>query len=362
MNHRDPDLNITTRREFLFSMSALALSQFSKPAQPVALKTFGISQASFRIRFTQASQATESKGPAIPAEKFIDLSKSFGGDGCQFDFALLSSTDEDYLKHLRRSIEDKGMFLELSMPPQWLADPTTLANAAAVAKELGTPRIRVAISGRRYEEFSSLKQWKDFYSHWAEVLRQAEPVLKTQGLIVGIENHGDWMADELVEILRQISSPHLGACIDFGNSLALLEDPVEVAQKLSPFAVTSLLKDMMVSATEDGFLLTEVPLGQGIIPLAKIMEILRKGRSDIHFVLDMVTRDPWKIPYKSDKYWATYQERNEDRMDNFKSAILNKASAASLPKISGMSSARMLAVEDENIRKCVSYAKRTLGL
>ena len=187
-------------------------------------------------------------------------------------------------------------------------------------------------------------------------------VLKTQGLVVGIENHGDWMADELVDILHQISSPHLGACIDFGNSLALLEDPVEVAQKLSPYVVTSLLKDMMVSPTEDGFLLTDVPLGQGIIPLAKIMEILRKGRSDIHFCLEMVTRDPWKVPYKSDKYWATYQERNEDRMDNFKSAILNKASAASLPKISGMSSARMLAVEDENVRKCVSYAKRTLGL
>jgi len=361
MNKPDPDANNSTRREFLYSMSALALSQFTKAAQPVALKSFGIAQASFRIRFTQAAQANESKEPAIPAEKYIDLCKSFGGDGCQFDFSLLSSTDEDYLKRLRRSLEDKGMFLELSMPAQWLADQSTLTNAAAVAKELGVSRIRVAINGRRYEDFSSLKQWKDFYSHWFEVMRQAEPLLRGQGLIVGIENHGDWMADELVEILRQIGSPHLGACVDFGNSLALLEDPLEVARKLSPYAVTSLLKDMTISSTEDGFLLTDVPLGQGIIPLAKIMEILRRGRSDIHFCLDMVTRDPWKVPFMKDKYWVTYEEKNEGRIEKFKTSILSKASSTSLPKISGMSSPRMLAVEDDNIRKSVSYAKRTLG-
>lgn len=361
MNKLDPDGNDKSRREFLYSLSALALSQFTKPAQPVALKSFGIAQASFRIRFRQAAQASDSKEPAIPAEKYVDLCKSFGGDGCQFEFSLLSSTDEDYLKYLRRSLEDKGMFLELSMPAQWLADQTTLTNAAAVAKALGATCIRVSVNGRRYEDFSSLTQWKDFYSHWFEVMRQAEPLLKGQGLIVGIENHGDWMADELVEILHQISSPHLGACVDFGNSLALLEDPLEVARKLSPYAVTALIKDMTISSTEDGFQLTDVPLGQGIIPLAKIMEILRKGRPDIHFCLDMVTHDPWKVPFKKDKYWVTYEERNEERIEKFKTSILSKASSTSLPKISGMSSPRMLAVEDDNIRKSVSYAKRTLG-
>ncbi|MFN8006542.1 MAG: TIM barrel protein [Terriglobia bacterium] len=351
-----------TRREFLYSLSAVALSQLSRTAQPVALKTFGIAQASFRIRFLQAAQAVDTKGPAIPAEKYIDLCKSFGGDGAQFDFGLLSSTDEDYLKRLRRSLEDKGMFLELTLSPEWLGDSSTLTNAAAVAKELGAIRLRVTFSEKRYQAFSSLQQWKDTSARRVDVLRQAEPILKSQGLILGIENHGDWMADELVEVLRQIGSPHIGACVNFGNSLALLEDPVESAQKLGPYAVTSLLKDMVVLPSDGGCLLADVPLGQGIIPIAKIMEILRKGRSDIHFCLEMITQDPWKVPFKSDKYWAAYSERNEDRMDNFASAFLNKPSNFSPPKVSGMSSPRMLAVEDENIRKCVSYAKRTLGM
>jgi 3-oxoisoapionate decarboxylase len=362
MNKPNPASSLPTRREFMHSMSALALSQYVKPAQPVALKAFGIAEASFRIRSIQEAQATASDGPAIPAEKYIDLCKSFGGDGCQFDFKLLSSTDEDYLKRLHRSLDDKGMFLELSMPAQWLTEQNTLDNAAAVARELGVTRIRAAVNGRRYDEFSELKQWKDFYSHWSEVMRQAEPVLKKLGLVVGIENHRDWMADELAEILRQISSSHLGACVDFGNNLALLEDPLEVAQKLGPYAVTSHLKDVSLIPSEEGFLLADVPLGQGILPISKIMEIMRKGRSDIHFCLEMITRDPQSVPFKDDKYWATYEKRDEARVEKFKQTFLGKSSGSSFPKISGMSSARMLAVEDENIRKCVSYAKRTLGL
>ena len=56
-----------TRREFLYSVSALALTQAVKPGTPSALKTLGIAYTSFPIRSRQAGQGGE--GPAIPAEK-----------------------------------------------------------------------------------------------------------------------------------------------------------------------------------------------------------------------------------------------------------------------------------------------------
>ena len=68
------------------------------------------------------------------------------------------------------------------------------------------------------------------------------------------------------------------------------------------------------------------------------------------------------MPYLDDKYWVTYEKRDNAKMEKFKAMILSKASRTPLPKISGMSSPRMLAVEDDNIRRSVAYAKRTLGL
>ena len=363
MNPFSLDEPVGSRRDFFYSVSALALSQIVKPGVNPALSTFGIVYTSFAIRSRQAAQAQEqSEIPAIPAEKFIDLCKSFGGDGCQMDLSQLTSTDEDYLKRLRRSLEEKGMFLELSIDANVLGDSSSLGNAASIATQLGVSRLRVGIDGRRYEEFFELRKWKDFATHWHGVLQQAEPILKQNRILLGVENHKEWLTEELVEMLRSIGSSYVGACVDFGNNLALLEDPLEVAQKLAPFAVTTHLKDMLVAPSEDGFSLSEVPLGQGMLPLAKMMEALRRGRADIHLCLEMITRDPLKVPYLSDKYWASYEKRDEGRIEKFKTNILSKAPKKPLPKVSGMSSARMLAIEDDNIRRSVAYAKRTLGL
>src|SRR5512145_74311 len=180
----------STRREFLYSVSALALTQVVKPAIPTALKTLGIAYTSFPIRSRQAGQGGE--GPAIPAEKFVDLCKSFGGDGCQMAFSQLVSTDEDYLRRVRRALEDKGMFLELSLGGKVLADAEEFARVASVAQQLGVTRARVAINGRRYEEFSDLQKWKEFANHWRQVLLQSEPMLKQHKLAIGIENHKEW--------------------------------------------------------------------------------------------------------------------------------------------------------------------------
>jgi sugar phosphate isomerase/epimerase len=354
--------SLTSRRDFFYSVSALALLQTAKPAAP-ALKTFGIAYTSFPIRMRQASQgADQTGGPAIPAEKFIDLCKSFGGDGCQMAFSQLASTDDDYLKGIRQAAESKGMFLELSLGGRVLEDSAELARVASVAQQLGVTRARVAINGRRYEEFFEMQKWKDFAHRWQQILLQVEPTLKQHKLTIGIENHKEWLVGELAGMLKKVSSPFLGACVDFGNNLALLEDSVEVAEALAPFAVTTHLKDMAVAPSEEGFLLSEVPLGQGILPLAKIMEVLRRGRADIRFCLEMITRDPLKVPYLEDKYWVTYEKRDEAKIQKFKANTLSKAAKTPLPKVSGMSSQRMLAVEDDNIRRCVAYAKRTLGL
>ncbi len=352
-----------TRRDFFYSAFALALAQLIKGKETAVRGTFGIVYTSFSIRSKQAEQAMEQgEGPAIPAEKFIDLCKSFGGDGCQMDIGQLSSRETDYLKRIRRALDEKAMFLELSVNSNVLEDADAFTQMASVARELGVSRLRVAINGRRYEEFFEMKKWKDFVGHWQQVLQRSEPSARQHGLEIGIENHKDWMAEELAEILRRISSPHLGACVDFGNNLALLEDPIKVSETLGPFAITTHLKDMALSETEEGFSLSEVPLGQGILPLAKMMEILRRSKPDIHFCLEMITRDPLKVPYLDDQYWVTYERRDPARIDRFKSSILSKSSTRPLPRIGGMSSTRMLAVEDDNIRKSVAYSKRTLGL
>lgn len=339
------------------------LAQTLKKSDAAARGSFGIAYTSFPIRSRQSVQAMASRGPAIPAEKFIDLCKSFGGDGCQMDIAQLSSTEADYLKGIRAALEEKQMFLELSVSGKVLADHEAFARAAAVAQSLGVSRLRVAfLSGRRYENFTEMKKWKEFVEQSQRTLGRIEPLLKQHKLLVGIENHKDWLADELAEMLGRVGSPYLGACVDFGNNLALLEDSLEVARKLAPYVVSTHLKDMAIGPYDQGFELSEVALGDGFLPLAKIVEILRERRRDVYFCLEMITRDPLKVPYRQDGYWVTYEKRDAARIQKFETSLLSKVSSAQLPRISNLAPTAMLTAEDENIRRSAAYAKRTLKL
>src|SRR5438132_7230451 len=163
----------SSRRSFLYSFSTLVLSQFIKTKETAPPGALGIAYTSFPIRTRQSGQSLkDGADPIIPAEKFIDLCKSFGGDGCQMDISQLASTEEDYLKRLRTSLDEKGMFLELSIDARALENPDALNQVAATARELGVSRLRTALNGRRYEEFFELKKWKDFSTHWQEILQQ----------------------------------------------------------------------------------------------------------------------------------------------------------------------------------------------
>ena len=350
------------RRKFISLSAAGALGSWSgEDTSRKSSKGYGIAWTSIPVRTAQARQRAPERRPAMVAGEFIDLCHSYGAGIAQMAYEQLAGTDPAYLKSVRQQLEQREMELELGINAQLLEREEHLASVARVAAELGVSRLRLAcLGGRRYETFGDLRSWQEFAAHWKTVLHRAEPWLRRYRLRAGIENHKDWLADEQVEILRSVSSPWLGACVDFGNNLALLEDPLEVAQKLAPYAVTTHLKDMAVRGYEEGFELSEVVLGEGMTPLRRIISTLRSRDRALPIVLEMITRDPLRVPYRTAKYWATYPERDERRIARFESRILARASSRPLPRISTLSPAAALEVENENLRRCSEFARNVL--
>ena len=125
-----------------------------------------------------------------------------------------------------------------------------------------------------------------------------------------LENHKDWTLEQIVEILKGYSSENVGACLDFGNNISLLDDPMDVVEQLAPYALTTHVKDMGLEPYPDGFLLSEVRLGEGVLDLPRMFTMVRQARPKTNFVLEMITRDPLKIPCLTDGYWATFPDRS----------------------------------------------------
>lgn len=363
MTRTFPSPTLMSRREFAsVSLPAMLFLQTAPRMGNYATGIFGLTHTSFRNRFRQygLSQGLGEEAE-IPAEKFLDLVKSYGVDGCQIRCSQLTSMDPAYLYRIKKSCEEKNLFLEISLEPAHLENPEDFDNLAAFCQAAGAQWLKVGLSGTRFLTFASTSSWNEFAQRWKKAILQIEPILKKKRLRLGIENNLDWLGVELAGFLKSISSAQIGANIDMGNNLALLEDPVETAQLLAPYVMGAHLKDIALAQEEEGFWWREVPLGQGILPLPKLLETIRSSRSDVHFCLEMQTRDPLRVNYRSDAFWASFPSRDPDQVAKFESRYLANASATPPPRVSNMSSARAFASEDENLRRSVAYAKRTLG-
>jgi len=88
----------------------------------------------------------------------------------------------------------------------------------------------------------------------------AEPILRKHRIALALENHKGWRAVEHAAWLKRVGSEWLGVHLDFGNNVALCEDPADTLKILYPYIISCHIKDMAVEMYDEGFLLAEVPL------------------------------------------------------------------------------------------------------
>jgi hypothetical protein len=118
---------------------------------------------------------------------------------------------------------------------------------------------------------------------------------------------------------------------------------------------------MALEEYRDGFLLSEVPLGAGILNLPRVIETLRAVRANIRFNLEMITRDPLKVPCLTEAYWTTFPELPGKHVARALSLVRSHPRAEPLPRIGHKPIDEQLREEDENIRRCLAFSREKLG-
>ena len=353
--------NSMNRRDFLqkASIGAMALSLPKIP--PFFKETpMGIVVHSYGFRWN--SKVESQKYPGFT--NALDLMKhchQIGAAGVQ---VVVNNWTTDFAKEVQRTREKLGMYVEGSAGvPKSAADLPRFEQDVKNAKEAGMQVVRtVCSSGRRYETYHSAEAFQQLQKSALASLQLAEPILRKHKMKLAVENHKDWRAPELVEMLRQLNSEWIGVTLDFGNSISLLEDPMEVIQTLAPFAFSTHVKDMALAEYTDGFLLSEVPLGKGILDLPKIISLCKKNNPNINFSLEMITRDPLEIPCLKNEFWPTFAGVPGSDLARSLQMVRQHKNDSSLPRISQLSPESRLAVEEQNILDCLAYSRNVLLL
>jgi len=292
---------------------------------------------------------------------FVAAAAKFGAAGIQTG---LGPHDAESVKRLRRALDERAMYFEGTVAlPKNDADLSRFENELRVAKEVGATVLRtVCMNGRRYEVYDSADQFREFAAQARKSLQLAERVAARHKIRLAVENHKDWRVDEMLDWLKRLSSEFVGVCLDTGNSIALLEDPHDVVEAYAPWTFTTHFKDMGVAEYDDGFLLSEVPLGTGYLDLARVVATVRKARPEVRFNLEMITRDPLRIPCLTKKYWATMGDVPGAVLAGMLASVRRRKSPQPLPVVSRLAHQEQLQIEAANVTASLDYARATLRL
>ncbi|QOY88002.1 sugar phosphate isomerase/epimerase family protein [Paludibaculum fermentans] len=348
-----------TRRDVLALAGSLPgfLSSTAASAQTSAGRRMGGTPTAF---LAHVRAAREGGGPF----DIVEHCHQMGLAGVQTN---PPSMDPEAIRKFRERLESYRMHL--------VTDPRLPKDASEVAafdaqvkahKEAGAVAFHAALTGRRYDDFTAFEPWKEMFLDRQRQVQLAEPVLRKYKVPLGLENHKGYRSAEQAAWLKRLGSEWVGVCLDFGNNLSLCEDPLDTARTLAPYTVYAHIKDMAMEEYEDGFLLSEVPFGEGLVDLPQIIAILRKKDPNMIFNLEMITRDPLKIPVFTPKYWATFDDSYSPLPGRDLAKVLDLVHKHKpkqpLPRTAGLSVAQQLKLEDELNQKCATYAREHLAL
>jgi sugar phosphate isomerase/epimerase len=328
------------------------MTETSRSARRSAM---GLSADSFQsIRFASPQRL-------FAADALMALAASLGMAGAHGGMPDISL---EWARRARAVKEKLGVYLEIqTFLPRAGEDPSVFEHAVTVAKEAGASSLRVVcLLGRRYEMFDTRPQWEEAVKGFHRQIEAAVPIVEKHRMRLGIENHKDWRVDQQVELLQRYSSEYVGVSLDTGNNLSILDNPEETVEKLAPWTFNTHFKDMAVEETDDGFLMSEVPLGDGMLDLPRMVKAIRAARPDVHFSLEMITRDPLRVPCLTEKYWSTFTEIPAVDLARFLTRMRANKPRQPLPRISGLSEEQRYALELECVNRSIAYAARYLDL
>lgn len=245
----------------------------------------------------------------LTAYDLMEKAVSAGLGGLSLDLGtLVDPADKEELRRIRRAAEARGLWLAAATGGTDIERLTSVLRAAA---ELGCTVVRTVIGGAKLggdrREMSG--RWGTFMRKTLADLEQLAKVAEELRVTLAIENHQDLTSDEIIGLLREISSPWLGVVLDVANPLGTAEDPDTFYRKVMPFVKAAHLKDYRIRMTESGYLLCRCALGEGVIDFRRLFADFRRWAPNLRPTIELAALEARHVRVLEEDFWPEYPPR-----------------------------------------------------
>lgn len=245
----------------------------------MTMKT-GIDSYSYHRYFGEVYDTQKDPGRRMSYEDFLRRAMQLEVDGVSLETCFLESLEESYLRKLKE-ITDRG---NLEVVVAWghpdgyeggknPGASEDLTKHFRTCEILGATVMRIVGSSLSFRNEPRRPQ----ITSLIRLLKEPAKIASDNGIRLAMENHFDFTADEILEILQGVNSDSLGVTYDTGNSFRIGDDPVEAARKMAPHIFATHVKDVAKVGDvdpEEWYHYASVPLGEGVVDIEGIARAL----------------------------------------------------------------------------------------
>jgi len=250
----------------------------------------------------------------LTLEDFIQRAKELGVDGVSLESCFIPRFDRAYLSEI------KGMLDECNFDRVYAwGHPDGLEggkNEAAYDEMIEHIEYANAIGAKVMRVVGSSLMFR-FEDHGPQIQKlsrmftNAMKVADTYGIKLADENHIDYNADEMLELIHNVNHPNFGINFDTGNFLRVLDDPIQGMQKLAKFTFSTHVKDLKINpqaAVNDWYFFSCTPVGDGLVDNQKLAQLLKDANYEGFLAMEIDTLHP---DYNDDEDSAVAQSVKE---------------------------------------------------
>ncbi|MGH9660773.1 MAG: sugar phosphate isomerase/epimerase family protein [Bryobacteraceae bacterium] len=270
-----------------------------------------------RIRLGFDSYSIRSLG--WKALKLIDYAAGLKLDAIQISsLGDYESLEPAHLARVRDHAAARGIALDAgigcicstskSWNPKEGSPELYLRKGLRVASALGARSMRCFLGGA--PERRGPLPIEAHIENTVKAMRAVRSEALDRGVRMAIENHnGDLTAREAKTLIEQAGADAAGSCLDTGNPMWLLEDPLLTLEVLGPYVVTTHIRDSALYEHPRGAAFQWVALGDGSMDFSAIVSLYRKVCPNAAMQMEIITgRTPQVLPYLEPEFWQAFPQ------------------------------------------------------
>jgi len=223
------------------------------------------------------------------------------------------SLDPEHLAKVKDHAERVGVIIDAgigcicNVAKSWNAkeeNPTAyLRKGLRVAKAVGAHTMRCNLGTR--EDRPNLDRCMEAT---VKALQSVRTEALDLGIRIAVENHaGDMQAREVKALIETAGKDFVGSCLDSGNPVWAIEDPLFTLETLGPYVVTTHIRDSAVFEHPRGAAVQWVALGDGSVDFRRFVEVYRNVCPNASMQLEIITGIPPEVvPYLDADFWKVF--------------------------------------------------------